>query len=146
MLKIEWRHLDVEGETCERCYDTGENLAQEVKRLKRALEPHGIQVEYIETKLNDTEIPESNTIFFNGVPIEEIIEIEVSETYCDSCTALLGKETYCRAVKFEGNDYEDIPAKAIRQAVYKVLGIEETKKETSKNSGCCCGGNTGCCN
>lgn len=25
-LKIEWRHFDVEGETCDRCYDTGENL------------------------------------------------------------------------------------------------------------------------
>ena len=145
-LKIEWRHLDVEGETCERCYDTGENLSQEVKRLKRTLEPRGIQVEYIETKLNDTQIPESNTIYFNGVPIEDILDIEVSENYCDSCTALLGKETYCRAVKFEGNDYEDIPAKAIRQAAYKALGIEEIKQETSKTSGCCCGGNTGCCN
>lgn len=25
-LEIEWRHLDVQGETCDRCYDTGENL------------------------------------------------------------------------------------------------------------------------
>lgn len=32
-LKIEWRHLDVGGETCERCYDTGENLVNEVKRF-----------------------------------------------------------------------------------------------------------------
>lgn len=144
-LKIEWRHLDVGGETCERCYDTGENLANEVKRLKRTLEPQGIAIELTETKLDDSQIPQSNTVLFNGVPIEDILDIEVSENYCESCTALLEKETYCRAVKFEGNDYDDIPAKAIRQAAYKALGIEEAKQETPKNSGCCCGGNSGCC-
>lgn len=144
-LNIEWRHLDVGGDTCDRCYDTGENLANEVKRLKRALEPKGIEIVLTETKLDDSQIPQSNTILFNGVPIEEILNIEVSENYCDSCTALLGKETYCRAVKFEGNDYEDIPAKAIRQAAYKVLGVEEPKQETPKKSGCCCGGDSGCC-
>ncbi|WP_298200194.1 DUF2703 domain-containing protein [Desulfosporosinus sp.] len=41
-LTIEWRHLDVGGETCNRCYDTGENLNQEVKRLNRTLQPQGI--------------------------------------------------------------------------------------------------------
>lgn len=142
-LKIEWRHLDVEGETCDRCYDTGENLANEVKRLKRALELQGIAIELIETKLDDSQIPQSNAILFNGAPIEDILNIEISENYCESCTALLGKETYCRAVRFEGNEYDDIPAKAIRQAAYKALGIEE--KQETKNSGCCCSGNNGCC-
>ena len=126
-LKIEWKHLDVAGETCDRCYDTGENLAQEVKRLNRALQPRGINVEMIETKLDDTQIPQSNDILFNGVPIEDILDIEVSENYCDSCTTLLGTDTYCRMVKYEGSEYEDIPAKAIRRAAYKIMGIEEAK-------------------
>jgi hypothetical protein len=144
-LKIEWRHLDVDGETCDRCYDTGENLANEVKRLIRALQPQGIDVKFTETKLDDNQIPESNTILFNGVPIENILNIEESQNYCDSCSTLLGTKTYCRTVKFEGNEYEDIPAKAIRQAAYKALGLEETKPEQSGNSGCCCGGDSGCC-
>ena len=143
-LKIEWRHLDVEGETCNRCYDTGENLNQEVKRLKRALQPQGIEVELTEIKLDDNQISQSNTILFNGVPIEDILNIEVSENYCDSCTNLLGTSTYCRTVMFEGNEYEDIPAKAIRQAALKVLGIEEATKAPVKNSGCCCN-NSKCC-
>ncbi|XCH79162.1 MAG: DUF2703 domain-containing protein [Candidatus Dehalobacter alkaniphilus] len=145
-LKIEWKHLDVEGETCDRCYDTGENLANEVKRLKRALQPRGIEVELIETKLDDKQIPQSNIILFNGVPIEEILNIEVAENYCDSCTNLLGTETYCRTVKYEGNEYEDIPAKAIRHAALKVLGIEEPQSlvlSTEKNS--CNRKSSGCC-
>ena len=137
-LKIEWKHLDVEGETCDRCYDTGENLANEVKRLKRSLQPQGIEVELIETKLDDTQIPQSNELLFNGVPIEKILKIEVSENYCESCTALLGTSTFCRTVKYEGNEYEDIPAKAIRQAALKVLEVEVEGKESVGNSGCGC--------
>ena len=140
-LVIEWKHLDVDGETCDRCYDTGETLAAEVKRLSRALQPQGVEVEYLETKLEDTQIPESNVILFNGIPIEKILEIKVDENYCESCSALLGSETYCRTITYDGNEYEDIPAKAIRQAAYRVLGLKEAK--TAK-SGCCDGG-CSCC-
>ena len=141
-LKIEWRHLDVAGDTCDRCYDTGENLVQEVKRLNRALQQQDIKVELTETKLNDSQIPQSNTILFDGIPIEDILEIEVSMNYCDSCTVLIGKDTYCRTVIFEGDEYEDIPAKAIRLAAYKVLGL---KAPTESKNSCCCGGGSGCC-
>lgn len=144
-LIIEWKHLDIEGETCDRCYDTGENLVQEVKRLNRTLQPKGIEVELIETKLDNTQIRESNMILFNGVPIENILDIKITENYCDSCTALLGRETFCRMVTYEGNDYEDIPAKAIRHAALKVLGIEETKKTTTQACGCGCNNNSSCC-
>ena len=146
-LKIEWRHLDIEGETCNRCYDTGENLNAEVKRLNKALKPHGITVEWFETKLDDTQIPQSNTIFFNGKSIEEILKIQVSENYCESCTSLLGKKTYCRTVIYDGLEYEDIPAKAIREAAFVVLGIENEKPLPINNHGCGCGCGDGsnCC-
>ncbi len=143
-LIIEWKHLDVEGETCNRCYDTGENLNQEVKRLNRSLQSQGIEVEWVETKLDDSQISQSNILLFNGVPIEEILDIQVSENFCESCTTLLGKDSFCRTVKYKGNEYEDIPAKAIRLAALKVLGIEDTTKETKPGSGCGCKGN-GCC-
>lgn len=141
-LTIEWKHLDVEGETCDRCYDTGENLANEVTRMNKAFQPNGIIVEFLETKLDADSIPESNKMLFNGVPIENILDIEIFNNYCESCTSMLGKDIYCRAVRFEGNEYDDVPAKAIRQAAYKVLGIAEVKK-TTKSS--CCGGDNYCC-
>ncbi|NCB75028.1 MAG: methyltransferase domain-containing protein [Clostridia bacterium] len=141
-LTIEWKHLDVEGETCDRCYDTGENLANEVKRMNRVLQPKGITVEFFETKLDEDNIPESNKMLFNGVSIENILDIEIFNNYCESCTSMLGKDIYCRAVRFEGNEYDDVPAKAIRQAAYTVLGIAEVKK-TTKSS--CCSGDSNCC-
>lgn len=142
-LVIEWKHLDVEDETCDRCYDTGENLANEVKRMNRALQSKGITVEFIETKLDVDNIEESNTMLYNGVPIENILDIEIFNNYCESCTSMLGKDTYCRAVKFEGSEYDDVPAKAIRQAAYKVLGITELFKKTAKPG--CCGDSKCCC-
>lgn len=51
-LKIEWRHLEVDGETCDRCYDTGENLYHEVKRLNKVLVPKNIIIELIVTKMS----------------------------------------------------------------------------------------------
>lgn len=134
-LTIEWKHLDVEGETCDRCYDTGENLANEVKRLNRALQTKNIEVELIETKLDDKEISQSNLILFNGVPLENILNIEISKNYCASCSNLIGTDIYCRTIVYEGNEYEDIPAKAIRDAAFKVLGIETGEKALKIKSG-----------
>lgn len=147
-LMIEWRHLDVEGETCNRCYDTGENLNAEVKRLNRTLKPKGITVEWQETKLDLSQIPESNTMYFNGVPLEELLDIQVSENHCESCADLCGEETYCRTVIYEGQEYEDVPAKAIREAAFISLGIKVKKTvegaATKVSSGCDCTGSN-CC-
>ncbi len=145
LLKIEWRHLDVKDETCDRCYDTGENLANELKRLRRTLAPKGIEIAFTENKLGKNNVSQSNTILFNGIPIEDVLNIEVTDNYCESCSSLLGEKTYCRVVKFEGNEYEDIPAKAIRQAVYKVLGENEVKERSSNSGNGCCGSDGDCC-
>lgn len=138
-LKIEWKHLDVDGETCVRCSDTGETLAQVVEDLSKKLAPKGIKVEYIETKLDDTQIPQSNIILFNGAPIEKVLDIAVSKNYCESCTSLLGKDTYCRTVEYEGTVFEDIPGKAIRQAAFKTLGLKDDQETAECSSGCSCG-------
>ena len=138
-LKIEWKHLDVDGETCVRCSDTGETLAQVVADLTKKLKPKGIEVEFIETKLDDSQIPQSNIILFNDVPIEVVLDIAVSKNYCESCTSLLGKDTYCRAVEYEGIVFEDIPAKAIRQAALKTLSLEDDQETAAYAPGCGCG-------
>lgn len=144
ILKIEWKHLDVKGETCDRCYDTGENLNAEVKRLNRKLEPKGFKVEWYETKLSESEIPSSNMLLFNGVPMDEILDIKVSENYCASCTDLIGSDVFCRTVHYKGEEYEEVPAKAIREAVYKVLNISEPISLNVLGQGCGCGGEN-CC-
>ncbi len=145
ILVIEWKHLDAAGETCDRCYDTGENLHAEIKRLQRKLDSQGIIIQLIETKLDDTSVKESNQILINGVLIEEIIDMEVRENYCASCSDLVGSETYCRTIIFDGEEYDDIPAKAIRQAALKVINPGEASSRTNSATGCGCGCSGGSC-
>ena len=128
-LKIEWMHLDVDGDTCDRCYDTGKNLIKEIKRLNKALNPKDIEVILIDTKLDESQTSKSNSILFDGIPIEEILDIKVSDNYCSSCSTLLGYKTNCRTVLYDNHEYEDIPPKAIRHAAYKLLGIDYIQNE-----------------
>lgn len=122
---IEWKHLDVGGETCDRCFDTGTTLQKEVRRLNDGLQTKGVQVEWFETKLDKEDISQSNALYLNGKLIEEIIPIEITESYCGSCSDLLDEKAYCRSVIFEGQQYEDIPAMAIRKAVFMVLEMKD---------------------
>lgn len=146
-LVIEWKHLDVDGETCDRCSDTGDTLIKEIKILNETMNEKGIEIILKETKLEDADIEHSNEILFNGVPIEEILSIKVADNYCESCSTLVNADTYCRTIIYNGNEYEDIPAKAIHHAAYKVLGLPTDafegpvfKMAPSRgcNSGGCC--------
>ena len=142
-LVVEWKHLDVEGNTCDRCGETGTNLLGEITWLNEFLAPQGVAVELVETRLDPTQISESNALLVNGVPIEEILDIEVFENSCDSCSQLVDSEVCCRTIVYEKKQYDEIPAKAIRKAALKVLGLEEPQANR-RISECACG-NDFCC-
>lgn len=127
-LMIEWKHLDVEGETCDRCKETGKNLKDEVDRLNSELNPKGIELILKETRLDESALEESNAILLNGILIEEVVDIQVVENYCASCSELVEGDAYCRAVVYQGKEYEEVPLNAIRDASYQILGLkaEET--------------------
>lgn len=117
-LNIEWKHLDEKGETCIRCSDTGKTLEKVVSELSNDLKTQGIEINFIETKLSQNEITESNVILFNGKNIEEIItDMNVQENSCPSCSNLIGKETCCRSIEYKGQVFEDIPEDIIKKAI-----------------------------
>jgi len=128
-LIIEWRHLDVKGETCDRCSQTGANLVDEINLLNRKLKSLDIQVMLKENKLDEVRVNESNMILINNVPLENIIDIRVVDNFCKSCSDLVGSETYCRAVYYKGKKFDDVPRIAIREAVAKSLGLRIRKKK-----------------
>ncbi|MDX9786050.1 MAG: DUF2703 domain-containing protein [Desulfobacterales bacterium] len=116
-LTIEWRHLDKDGKTCDRCSDTGETVRNAHETLVKELHPKGWEVTLKEILLTENEIPESNTIFFNGIPIEQLLpNARKSENCCTSCGELLGSPTMCRTIERYGQTYEAIPAALILEA------------------------------
>lgn len=118
-LKIEWRHFATGGQTCDRCGDTGAALRRVIEELART---EGVTVEFHETHLLASSIAQSNMVLFNGVPLEELLDgAEVSSNECCSCSCLIGEDTECRTLLYQGQTYEDIPEELIREAALKAL-------------------------
>lgn len=118
-LKIEWRHFETGGKTCERCGDTGAALRRVSEELERT---EGVTIELQETHLLASSIAQSNMVLFNGVPLEELLDgAEVSSNECCSCSCLIGEDTECRTLLYKGKTYEDIPEELIREAALKAL-------------------------
>ncbi|MBN1194186.1 MAG: DUF2703 domain-containing protein [Methanomicrobiaceae archaeon] len=126
-LIVEWRHIgnDVEN-TCGRCGETGRAVLDVIKNIRPVLEEEGITVRMVETVLENEAIADSNSILFNGVRLEDLIEgMEVTSTPCCSCACFTGKDDVeCRAVEYNDERYESIPPELIARAALKALGID----------------------
>ena len=124
---IEWKHVgrDIES-TCKRCGETGRAVMDVVEQIRPILEEEGITVQVVETPIENAAIGESNSILFNGMPLEDLIEgMEVTSTPCASCACITGQDAAaCRAVEYDGERYESIPPELIARAALKALGLE----------------------
>ena len=121
-LEIEWRHLDKDGKTCDRCSGTGETLRFAFADLVRELKPKGWEVTLKETLLTDQEISESNIIYLNGVALETLLPgARKSENCCASCGEILGSPTICRTLDRNGQIFEAIPASMIVEAAHRFI-------------------------
>jgi len=123
-LLIRWYHLDVDGETCERCSLTKNTIDDAVSHLKSLLNSAGWDIEVEDVKLSEDQIEKSNLCEINGSPIEEIIDVKVSMNPCPSCSDLTGKTVCCRSVKYKGKTYNEIPASAIVEAILSVSHLK----------------------
>jgi hypothetical protein len=122
-ITIEWLHLDVARATCQRCGDTGSELAQVVAQLRAECAPRGVEIVFRETLLDAEQIARSNAILINGLPLETILpQTQASASCCTSCGDLTGRPEQCRTIVHLGQEYDTIPQELIRQAVCQVGG------------------------
>ncbi|MBN1432098.1 MAG: DUF2703 domain-containing protein [Methanomicrobiaceae archaeon] len=124
VLTVEWRHVGENiDSTCERCSTTGNILKEVLDEIEPLMSEKGIRIEVKETVLPNEKIGESNMILFNGIPLEKLVEgMEISHTPCESCACITGQDDVkCRAVNFEGEIYEAVPAELIRRAAERAL-------------------------
>jgi hypothetical protein len=114
---IEWKHLDRNGRTCDRCGDTGATLRAVVSELNTHCGGRGVHFHLTETRLGPDRLTESNVILVDGAPLESVIGAQLTETECNSCGELLGEPTRCRAIVADGALHEAIPAELVRAAL-----------------------------
>ncbi|MDV2481049.1 DUF2703 domain-containing protein [Methanoculleus sp. Wushi-C6] len=126
-LVIEWRHVTRDAENVfETCKETGMPLDAVLDEIRMLLEMEGVSVRIVETAA------ESDSLLFNGVPIEELLEgVEVTATSCSSCATCgedcgedCGEEADCRMLRYNGEAYEDIPPELIGRAAARALEME----------------------
>jgi len=125
-LVIEWKHIGNEIEkTPEEFEETGMTLSAVLAEIRMLLEMEGISVRVDETVLPDDAPAGSESLLFNGVPIEELLEgVEVTATSCScSCETCEG-DAECRTLRYNGEEYEAIPPVLIGRAAAKALEME----------------------
>lgn len=120
-ITIEWRHLEVAGQTCQRCGDTGQELARAIAHLREECGPRGVTILFSETRLPLEQVNQSNTILINGAPLETLLpQATAAASCCDSCGDLTGRPEQCRTIVHLGQVHETIPQVLIRQAVCRI--------------------------
>jgi len=125
-LSIEWKHFDKKGNTCVRCSNTGISLHKAIDELSKELLPKGIGISFKETKLSKDDIKVSNSILFNGVNLEDLLDdTKTIETPCNSCCELVGSSVNCRALDCNGQTTENIPVELIKTTVKNLLRKEK---------------------
>jgi hypothetical protein len=120
-VTVEWRHLDKDGATCDRCAETGDGIKELVQQMDAECRSSGVRIEFTETRLSAAEIGQSNLILINGIALEEILpQTAVSASPCCSCGELIGEETSCRTIVRFGQVHEAIPQHLVREAICAV--------------------------
>jgi len=130
-LVIEWKHADRAMEkTREEFEETGMTLVAVLAEIRMLLEMEGVSVRMVETVLPDDAPAGSESLLFNGVPVERLLEgVEVTATACacagcDTCEACGEEEAECRILRYNGEEYEAIPPELIGRAAAKALEME----------------------
>ncbi len=147
-LVVEWRHLAVEGETCERCDATGANVRAAVEAMGPVLAARGIVLELREVELPPDEIAHSNEVQVDDTLIEELVQGETAVSDCASCGDLVGSSCSCRAVKVGDEEHEELPEAMIAAAIMTAAdrrageptGRDRKQPSTDDDGGCGCGG------
>jgi len=122
-LTIEWKHLDKDGKTCDRCGDTGESLRDLVNRLKACCTRDTLKVRFREIKLTGKHIRESNAVKFNGTPIENLLpKARTRESHCASCSEMVGGSVSCRTVESAGKSLASLPLSVLWKAAMSAIG------------------------
>ena len=138
-LHIEWKHLDKDSGTCDRCAETGATLRRVMNDLTGELAAQDIRVTFMETSLSENEIPQSNSVLFNGVPLEDLLPgVQVIDNHCASCSNLCDEDTSCRAIRAGETTYEAIPEFMIRQAALQAAGVQSPLPVHNEPAEACC--------
>lgn len=135
-IEIEWRHRDINGETCASCGNTGGELERAVEGLNREGAQQGVRFRLREIRLDKGALSESNAVRIAGRYLESILpQARMGESECHSCATLLCiPNTGCRTVEYQGHRYGTTTVELVRLAACALASCCPPARRRS-----CCG-------
>jgi hypothetical protein len=134
-LPIIWQRLvNSNGQTCDRCGATHEELEHAVEKLEASLKPLGIEptieIREIDTATFAADPTQSNRIWIDGKPLEVWLSASVSSSQCCSVCG----DSECRTIELHNEVFETIPAELIVKAglIAAAKKIETESRGTSQ--------------
>lgn len=146
-LPILWQRLVTEGQTCQRCGSTQQNVLDAMSKLDAALRPLGLRPTLETREIDDAAFrddpSQSNRIWIAGMPLEHWLGATVGSSPCCSVCGDLP----CRTVQVGGDSYETIPeALIVRAAMMAAAEMVAPTRPAKIESTCCArSGKTSCC-
>ena len=138
-LPITWKRLVKDGETCQRCGSTQQNVVSAITKLEAVLQPLGIrpvlETLTIDDKSFRADPSESNRIWIGGRPMEEWLGAGVGKSRC--CTVC--GDLPCRTMEVNGSTFETIPEDLIVRAAMVAAStlVGPAASPASVTSSCC---------
>lgn len=120
---VELDYLVVEGETCDRCGDTRDGVRAAVADARAALPASAVTLEYVERKLDATDLADSNRVLVNGRPAEEWLGGRSIMSDCPSCAELTDGPACCREIEVGGVRSEAIGRDVVFDAIMAAAGL-----------------------
>lgn len=134
-ITIEWRHLETERGTCERCSNTGAVLESVIEKLKK----DGVEPVFKEVKLDSSRLSESNLVIINGRSVEDLLGAKTGSSDCPSCSDLVGEQSCCRTVITPDNQvHEALGETLILKAAKRAAGESGKEQQSCCYASSCC--------
>jgi Domain of unknown function (DUF2703) len=128
-LPIVWQRLVKEGETCERCGSTHQEILAALAQLEPALRPLGIQP-VLQTLVLDepsfrADSSASNRIWIGGKSMEDWLGARAGSSPCCSVCGDLP----CRTLEMGGHSFEAVPRNlVVKAALIAAAGMIEPSR------------------
>lgn len=131
---IDFLYLDLD--ICTRCQGTDEGLDEAIEDVAGVLPLTGVEVVVNKIHIENKEMAiqhkfiSSPTIRING----RDIQMEVKESFCESCGDLCGDDVDCRVWVYKGKEYNAPPKAMIIDAIlYEVYGDNKRSLDSRYN-------------
>lgn len=143
-MPIVWKRLVKEGQTCNRCGNTQQQIESALTKLKAALQPLGIeptlQAQSIDDSTFKVEPAESNRIWIAGRPMEDWLGAQVGMSRCCSVCG----DSDCRTLDVGGQRYETIPEELVIKAALLAASQLLTATSAQEQATSCCASASAC--